>query len=55
MSRTSRNLFRRCSATGRPQGGRGVEPDDIDDLARRAKAGDGDGLEALLNVATKID
>src|SRR3954449_7994957 len=30
------------------QGGRGVEPDDIDDLARRAQAGDRDALESLL-------
>ena len=28
----------------------GVEPDDIDDLARRAKAGDRDALEALLTA-----
>ena len=31
-----------------------MEPDDIDELARRAKAGDRDALEALLNVATRI-
>jgi RNA polymerase sigma-70 factor (ECF subfamily) len=32
------------------RGGNGVEPDDIDDLARRARAGDRDALESLLTA-----